>query len=318
MFIRLQEWVATVEDDYLRDFVAHGGAAVKFAVVSSPSVAVGLRGELERVARASGCQFAFLDAANTKLHMIDALFFAVARQVDWDQLAGAVVRHLLARHGFVAPPDGERLDYEAIARLNQYDESELRRDVRLMLTSQVFRNYAMAQEFRIAMLRLCQAQLEPAEGQQAEAKAIKEWLRGELRSITALKPALIFQRIARHNARDMLLSLAHWLRLAGCQGLVLTLDVDRYLADRWPADRDGSLYHTTTAVLDAYEVLRQFVDATDELEGCFIAVLAPPAFLEDPKRGLHRYDPLKLRIWDEVHDRHRANPLASLVRLTAG
>jgi hypothetical protein len=186
-----------------------------------------------------------------------------------------------------------------------------------MLTSQVFRNYAMAQEFRIAMLRLCQAQLEPAEAQQAEAKSIKEWLRGELRTITALKPALIFQRIARHNARDMLLSLAHWLRLAGKHGLVLTLDVDRYLADRWPADRDGSLYHTTTAVLDAYEVLRQFVDATDELEGCFIAVIAPPAFLEDPKRGLHRYDPLKLRIWDEVHDRHRANPLASLVRLSA-
>jgi hypothetical protein len=174
----------------------------------------------------------------------------------------------------------------------------------------------MAQEFRIAMLRLCQAQLEPAEGQQAEAKAIREWLRGELRSITALKPALIFQRIARHNGRDMIVSLVHWLRMAGKQGLVLALDIDRYLADRWPANRDGSsLYHTTTAVLDAYEVLRQFVDATDELEGCFIAVIAPPTFLEDPKRGLHRYDPLKLRIWDEVRDRHRANPLASLVRL---
>jgi hypothetical protein len=319
VFIRLQEWVATVEGDYLRDFVAHGGAAVKFAVVPSPSAAAHLRAELERVARAAGCQFATLDAAATKLHMIDALFFAVARQIDWDRLAAAVVRRLLTQHGFVAPPEGECLEYGAIARLNQYDESELRRDVRLMLTSRVLRNYAMAQEFRIAMLRLCQAQLEPAEDQQADAKAIKEWLRGELRTIAALKPALIFQRIARHNARHMLLSLAHWLRLAGCQGLVLTLDVDRYLADRWPAaaNRDGSLYHTTTAVLDVYEVLRQFVDATDELEGCFIAVIAPPAFLEDPKRGLHRYDPLKLRIWDEVHDRRRANPLASLVRLTA-
>ncbi len=251
--------------------------------------------------------------------MVDAIFFAVARQIDWDHLAGSVVRRLLERHGFLAPPEGERLEYGVIADLNQYDESELRRDVRLMLTSQVLRDYAMAQEFRIAMLRLCQAQLEGAEEQAAEARAIKEWLRGELRTITALKPALIFQRIARHNARDMLVSLAHWLRLAGRQGLVLTLDIDRYLTDRWPANRDGSsLYHTTTAVLDAYEVLRQFVDATDEMEGCLIAVISPPAFLEDPKRGLHRYDPLKLRIWDEVRDRHRANPMASLVRLTDG
>ena len=43
-----------------------------------------------------------------------------------------------------------------------------------------------------------------------------------------------------------------------------------------------------------------------------------PPFLEDPKRGLHRYDPLKLRIWDEVRDRRLANPLASLVRLAPG
>ena len=56
-------------------------------------------------------------------------------------------------------------------------------------------------------------------------------------------------------------------------------------------------------------------DATDDLEGVFIAVLALPEFLEDPRRGLHRYDPLKMRIWDEVHDRRRVNPLGSLVRL---
>ena len=264
MFIRLDDWVAMIADDYLRDFVAHGGAAVKFAVVPSTGMAADLHAELERVAQAADCQFAFLDAAATKLHMIDAIFFAVARQIDWDRLAGSVVRRLLERHGFVAPPEGERLEYRSIADLNHYDEGELRRDVRLMFTSHVFRDFAMAQEFRIAMLRLCQAQLEAeAAVSRPEANAIKEWLRGELRSITALKPALIFQRIARHNARDMFLSLAHWVRLAGYQGLVLTLDIDRYLADRLPANRDGSsLFHTTTAVLDAYEVLRQFIDGT--------------------------------------------------------
>lgn len=112
----------------------------------------------------------------------------------------------------------------------------------------------------------------------------------------------------------MFLSLCHWLRRADRQGLVLTLDIGRYAADRRAGD--GTLYHTTTAAMDAYEVLRQFIDATDELESCFIGVIAPAQFLEDEKRGLHRYDPLKLRIWDEVHDRHRANPLSSLVRLS--
>ena len=116
----------------------------------------------------------------------------------------------------------------------------------------------------------------------------------------------------------MFFSLAHWLRLVDKQGLVLALDVTRYTAARRPLEPDGSLYHSTAATLDAYEVLRQFVDATDELEGCFIVVLAPTELLLDEKRGLGRYPALQLRVWDEVRDRQRANPLSSLVRLRAG
>ena len=44
---------------------------------------------------------------------------------------------------------------------------------------------------------------------------------------------------------------------------------------------------------------------------------APTAFLEDGKRGLTRYDPLRMRIADDVRDRNRANPLSSLIRLEA-
>ena len=53
------------------------------------------------------------------------------------------------------------------------------------------------------------------------------WLRGELRRISEVKRALIFQRIARHNARHMLASLAHWLRITGSAGLLLILDIAR-------------------------------------------------------------------------------------------
>lgn len=69
-------------------------------------------------------------------------------------------------------------------------------------------------------------------------------------------------------------------------------------------------------VLDAYELLRQFIDGTDEMEGLLVIVLASKDFLNDDKRGLRGYDALKLRIWDEVRDRQRQNPLASLVRLS--
>lgn len=317
MYLRPADWLATVEREYLRDFIPHGGSAVKFAVVSTPDAGVQIQDDLLALARDHNCLNAQADAATTKVHMIDQLFFAVARQIDWDDLARRFLGRLLAEGGFSVPSGTAPLDYPTIAAANDYSEPELRRDIRLLLTSRVFRDYAMAQEFRIAMVRLCQAQLEAGGSAIPEADAVKEWLRGELRLITLLKAALIFQRIARHNARDMFLSLAHWIRLAGYQGFVLTLNLERYFVERWPGERDGTLLYTPTATMDAYEVFRQFIDAADQMEGCLLVVIAPLPFLVDPKRGLERYDPLKLRIWDEVRDRRVANPLASLVRLRA-
>lgn len=217
-YLALDDWIATIEGEYLAGFVPGGGAAVKFAVAPLPATAEAIRGDLERAARAAGCQFAHVDAAATKIHMIHELFFAVARQIDWDALVGRFARSLLERNGFRVPsvngsvPTAEApavfggLDYRTIAEHNGYDEVELRRDVRLLLTEHVYRDFAMAQEFRIAMMRLCQARFEPSASGRDEADAIKRWLRGELRMISALKSALIFQKIQRHNARDMLMS----------------------------------------------------------------------------------------------------------------
>jgi len=48
-----------------------------------------------------------------------------------------------------------------------------------------------------------------------------------------------------------------------------------------------------------------------------VVVVAAPEFITDPNRGLDAYQALKLRIFDEVHDRHRDNPYSSLIRLGA-
>jgi hypothetical protein len=68
-------------------------------------------------------------------------------------------------------------------------------------------------------------------------------------------------------------------------------------------------------VLDAYEVLRQFIDATDELRGVLLIGVVPPELMTDESRGLPAYTALQLRVADEVRDRRRANPFAALVRL---
>lgn len=288
---------------------------MKFVVPIEEIIRRQLRDDLHKAAEEEGFLFAFIDAASTKIHMIDKVFHEVARQVDWDRLAYSFVTQIFKENKYELPSARDEFNLQKIALLNKREEKLLRKDLNTWLEKNIYRDFEMSQEFRIAMIRLCMAQLDPGEASPFLSNAVKEWLRGELRLISTLKDALIFQKVARHNARHMLFSLAHWLKVIGMSGLVLCLDISRCIVTARPSDPDGSLYYSTPATLDVYEVLRQFVDGTDELEGCFIVVLAPQEFLNDERRGLNRYDALKLRIYDEVRDRRRPNPLASLIRL---
>src|SRR5439155_23213075 len=177
-------------------------------------------------------------------------------------------------------------------------------------------DYEMAQEFRIAMLRLCLAQIDTSDPAAGAREAVLAWLRGELRLIGPVKPHGIFQKIVRHNARDMLLSLTRWLPKTGVSGLVLDLDIRRCALPKRP-ENDGGVFYTKAAVLDVYELLRQLIDSTDALSACLVFVTTAPESLYDPKRGIEtQYYALKLQIWNEVHDRRRTNPLAALVRVS--
>jgi P-loop Domain of unknown function (DUF2791) len=269
-------------------------------------------------AAASGYVAVRVDAVDVRVHMMDQVFFDVARQVDWDALAAHRVRAAYAAVHFPAPDEETDISVEAVAARHQVDAGELNRDVNRQLQREVFHDYAMVREFRVAMLRLCQAQLHTGQVTEAEHRAVLEWLRGELRQISLLRTAMIFRRIGRHNARQLLFSLAYWLSANDRAGLLLEIDLRRLgFARRPQLDERHGLYYTKAALLDGYEMLRQLVDNTDELSHCCVLVIAAPEFTTDANRGVDAYQALKLRIHDEVRDRNRDNPFSSLVRVGA-
>ena len=315
------DWLEVVRREYLEDFVPAGGAAVKFVVPAGEAERDDVRHGLQAAALRGGFQWAAVDAAATKIHLVEQVFFAVAGQVDWDDLARSYLHRHLLESGYRVPDEASEagradspLSLDALEAANDSPGPVFVGELKRGLANRLYRDAAMTREFRLAMLHLCLAQLDPADDP-ALAEAVGQWLRGELRLISGVKRALIFQRIARHNARHLLTSLAYWLRRCGRSGLVLLLDVTRYGDATRPADRGPGLYYGAQACLDLYEVLRQLIDATDDLESCFAGVLAGPEFLTDERRGLRRYQALYLRIVDEVRDRHRPNPRSALVRL---
>lgn len=311
--LSVPDYAAFLAEHYLADYLPAGGAAVKVAVVGSDDAAHRLSRALGAASDTAGCVFVAVSAADARLSQVDALLFAVTRALDWDALAGAVVRQA---YDAIAFPPTAGLTVAEVAAEHDVDARELYRSVRRQLEQTLLGDASLDRELRRAVLRLAQAQLGEADLQRAERDAVLAWLRGEKASLALLRPLLISARIGRHNARPILVSLARLLVASGRGGLVLQVDLRRLAEGRRPpVEERAGVYYSRAAVLDAFEVLRQLIDATDELRGVLVVAVLPPDLVTDEGRGLPAYTALQLRVADEVRDRRRANPFAALVRL---
>jgi P-loop Domain of unknown function (DUF2791) len=317
-------YVRFLAEEYLSPFTASGGGAVKVVTATSPAVLADFGRRLAAEATDRGFVAVGLDAAQTRVNLIDEVFVALSRQVDWLGLAGDVVAQAYDRTGFALPrrSTGEAAAPLTVVRLAQHHDvhpGELYRDVRRELERAVLEDPAYVHEFKVAMLRLCRSLLGHGDVEKAEQQTVLRWLRGHVVPMEELRGVALYSRVARHNARRLITSFSRWVRQAGRPGTVLQLDLTRLAVVRRPPpmDRRG-FYYSRSAVLDTFELLRQLLDSTDELGGMLVVVLIPNGMVEDPGRGLTAYKPLHLRVTDEVRDRLRPNPFGSLVRLAPG
>lgn len=311
-------WLRFVRGEYLELFIKQGGTSIKFVV----PVQEQLRGEIDagvvESAENAGYIVARVSAADTRIHMIDQLFFRIAEQIPWRELSERVNLKLAAEKGYIVPPeDGPESLVDRLADSNMIESPFLMMEARRWIAEGVLRQTLLAKEFRIAATHLCLAEMSGGPDGETKFEVIANWLCGRNRAVSAVKPYQIFSRVSRSNARHLLVSLLHWIRFAGFPGLVITLDISRVTLPRNP--KDGLLFYTKAQMLDAYEVLRQFIDATDRMKGCLMVVEPAEEFLDlDPltSKGLGAYNALRLRVYDDVHDQRLANPMAALVRVS--
>lgn len=312
MNVAAAEWITLLQREYLHSFVADGGAAVKIAV-APPENAPALLNDVTKMAQSEGYCVARVDAAITRVHMIDQIFYEVARQIDWDKAVNHWLRDLLQNNGILVPNEQALQDTEAIALANGRQRHELLQEINRLIDNALVQNYRLNREFRTALAMLCRSVTNPQNVSPSDAELIKQWLCGHKCNLSALHRLQIYQRIGRHNARWLLASLTFWLPQAGYRGLVLLLDLNAVVQER-PAEA-ATVRYTRNTLLDTYEVLRQFIDDTDEMTHLLLIAVAGPGLLDDPRRNVDNYTALKLRIVDEVHDRSRSNPLNAMVRL---
>lgn len=308
-----RDWLNIVEKEYLGSFIRDGGAVTKVAVVPE-----GRKEEVAEALASLGHQHRFLTttvgAEVERVYYMDKLFHAVARQLDWDELAGSFMEERLSER-FKAPSGTRTLQH--LAAHHQVDPAALRIELQELWTREIHKDPQLSPDFRLAVLHLCRAITDPSDHATRIANLAKAWLRGETIGPGSLRELFVSQRINRYNARQMLSSCTRFILRSGWSGLAVTVDVTRFgLSKSW-TDAEGNVHRPPTklAATDTYELMRQCIDGTDEASTLFIAFLAGTAFLDDASRGLNLYPALKGRLTDDVRDRTRPNPLAPMVRL---
>ncbi len=308
--LRVEEWLAVVEAEYLSTYILNGGSSVKVAVGAEKSLQ-DVQESLSGFALQNNFEYAHVDAGKRRLHLVHGIFSEVAVHIDWRRAARDFLCAKLLESGRELPQGA--LTIASLAEINGEAEELLYQDVRRLLNRHVYSNYNYCREFRSAAMALCLGALDSSEDVQQKAIDVCSWLRGELLPGASLLRQLgIYRKISRTDARSMLCSTTYWLRQAGRSGLIVTLDFSRY-AERQPS-LEGFKY-SKYASLDMHEVLRQFLDSADEFCSSLFVFLTSEGFLVDAERGLNNYEALRLRLTDDVRDRNRANPFAPMIRL---
>ncbi|MHB1456188.1 MAG: hypothetical protein ACYC0V_04645 [Armatimonadota bacterium] len=313
MSICLSEWLSHLDDEYLAEYIPEGGAAVKVAVTLTEDADV-TKAAVADIAKSGGFFVAEVDAGITRVHMIQEQFFIIARQVNWSNEINRYLRSLFIKHGINVLENQLLDDIDSIAELNDRPQEDVFREMKSLIANTILRDYQLCREFRTAMAHLCHAQIDPQSVAASDAEVIMQWLQGEKVSLSELKRLHIFSKIGRHNARLMIRSLSIWQHYMGYEATVLILDLHAILAERCPCDHEPR--YTRNSVLDTYEMLRTYIDDTDELSYLLLIAVIGYSFIDHPKLGQDIYTALKARLVNEVHDRTRDNPLNAMVSLS--
>ncbi len=320
--IPVNEWLEFIDSEYLSTFIKAGGASVKFIVPPEE-----LKSDLYESVWARCQELDYLcvdlDAADMRAYMPQDIFFGMASQIDWRALA---YRFMLG----LAQENGYRVDglshndagdvFENIANANGIEPQTARILLLPSLQNKVLRNPRMARDFRVAMIQLCSNSGSLASERIEWSHPIVEWLTGRNTRLGNVRPYSIYTPINRNTARHFIESALYWVQRAGYSGTVVLLDNSRAMLRHRPKPPDDKRYYTKAMVVEHYELLREFIDSVERLQGMLLLTITNQDFLDDSSdrnsRGYGIYQALRTRIMDDVRDRNLVNPAGSLVRLS--
>ena len=290
-------------ENYFAEFVPGGGAAVK-VVSARDDLRPKLEREIRDAASVSGFAFASVRAERgERLHLVQWLFWAIAKQLPWDEAARRYARLVVESAGYEFDPSYRTV--AALAEANGLDVVQMDKPIARALRTLILQNPKYSRNVKRAILALVSGAIDIDGMGKIKLAVAQAWFKGQPVELKRLKEYHISNRIARNNARNLLYEVSAWFAEAGYAGVAVYCDISDFLG---PTMTKGQ-------TLDFYEIVRQLIDNVGLASNLFVLFATAPNFTTNEKRGIRSYDALGIRLADDYYDTEHPNPLAPLVEL---
>jgi len=290
MSIVQDRWIGVLQKYYLSGYISDGGSAFKMALTGDEESPAEVLNRLRNIAGFEQCLYVQVSAAKTRIDRIEQIFHEIARQIDWAAFSNREAQRLLSEAGYSTVPNAQDIDVNAIALLNGSSVEDLSGNIRRTIKNKIQSDHSVCKDFRTAIAKLCGARFFPKTLTPSDTDTIIGWLCGQNVSLKALRELGIYSRIGRQNARDMLKALSLWLGSEFNIPLIIGLDLSQLVVEKrkgLPTDED--VVYSRNNCLDAFEVLRQFIDDTDDTSYCLICGIGTSELETSAKRSIFGY-----------------------------
>jgi hypothetical protein len=267
-------------EHYLDAYIAPGGSKIKFITGTRGSGKSRCLHLFLSEAEQRRFKTVYLSAKSVWIHDFKEIYAAILNAVDLPDCLQFCARSIVAQMGrrFEDIPQGMSFaDYlmsegafDPIARL----------ELRAQISAMFFKNPRIDKNFAVCAALITGGILGHPVLEPASRDLLYAWLSGDksLRLPSLHKLGLSPFKIAKHNARHMLRSLIEILRLAGYTGLIIGVDDLEILIEKSSLEE---IRYTKMRREDAYESIRELIDAIDTLSCVMFVFAFDRALMED-------------------------------------
>lgn len=303
------DWAAVIGED-LADFIGAGGAMVRFVVGESSADIHHTRQAIRALATESKLHWFDVDGSRVRLHFPNEILAAVAEQIDFHELMTSFLLQAVVEGGLEVPDGAREFVTRDIADKNSLTPNDIHALINERIRSRIMRDRRLLRDVRFALFSIARQVLRGGRPG-LDADVPQRWLRNQVSGIRELREFGIVQKVTRYNARGLLRSILTWVPGSEANGSILFIDAQQLAHPR--NLRDGKVYYSRPALSDVYEVMREFIDETDDMTHLLLVFAMPREFLSvDPRgRGMGAYQALQFRV--SGFPASLPNPLSNMV-----